>query len=87
MWNGFSMISKQPELTAGILETLLEAEQTLQAAPGTAHHTTRCVSLLPCFSSYLNSTFTIAFEFSRLHNPADIIYRSLGSIPKQGGDL
>lgn len=33
MWNGFSMISKQPELTAGILETLLEAEQTLQAAP------------------------------------------------------
>ncbi|KAK2829317.1 hypothetical protein Q7C36_017307 [Tachysurus vachellii] len=33
MWNGFSMISKQPELTAGILETLLEAEQTLQASP------------------------------------------------------
>uniref|UniRef100_A0AAR2IW63 Tetratricopeptide repeat domain 39A n=1 Tax=Pygocentrus nattereri TaxID=42514 RepID=A0AAR2IW63_PYGNA len=33
MWNGFSMISKRPELTEGILETLLEAERTLQAAP------------------------------------------------------
>lgn len=34
MWNGFSMISKQRELTEGMLETLLEAERTLQAAPG-----------------------------------------------------
>ncbi|KAI4881320.1 hypothetical protein NFI96_029929 [Prochilodus magdalenae] len=33
MWNGFSMISKRPELTEGMLETLLEAERTLQAAP------------------------------------------------------
>uniref|UniRef100_A0A673N464 Tetratricopeptide repeat protein 39A n=1 Tax=Sinocyclocheilus rhinocerous TaxID=307959 RepID=A0A673N464_9TELE len=33
MWNGFSMISKQPELTEGMMETLLEAERTLQAAP------------------------------------------------------
>uniref|UniRef100_A0A8C1RMT8 Tetratricopeptide repeat protein 39A n=1 Tax=Cyprinus carpio TaxID=7962 RepID=A0A8C1RMT8_CYPCA len=27
MWNGFSIISKQPELTEGMMETLLEAEQ------------------------------------------------------------
>uniref|UniRef100_A0A671S0C6 Tetratricopeptide repeat protein 39A n=1 Tax=Sinocyclocheilus anshuiensis TaxID=1608454 RepID=A0A671S0C6_9TELE len=33
MWNGFSMISKQPELTEGMMEMLLEAERTLQAAP------------------------------------------------------
>ncbi|XP_076844744.1 tetratricopeptide repeat protein 39A isoform X2 [Brachyhypopomus gauderio] len=32
MWNGFSMISKQRELTEGMLDTLLEAERTLQAA-------------------------------------------------------
>ncbi|XP_062874534.1 tetratricopeptide repeat protein 39A [Trichomycterus rosablanca] len=31
MWNGFSMICKQLELTEGILETLLEAERTLHA--------------------------------------------------------
>uniref|UniRef100_A0A3B1JRE5 Zgc:158403 n=1 Tax=Astyanax mexicanus TaxID=7994 RepID=A0A3B1JRE5_ASTMX len=34
MWNGFSMISKRPELTEGMLETLLEAERTLEATPG-----------------------------------------------------
>uniref|UniRef100_A0A8C1DMG4 Zgc:158403 n=1 Tax=Cyprinus carpio carpio TaxID=630221 RepID=A0A8C1DMG4_CYPCA len=34
MWNGFSIISKQPELTEGMMETLLEAERTLQSAPG-----------------------------------------------------
>ncbi|XP_035388205.1 tetratricopeptide repeat protein 39A isoform X2 [Electrophorus electricus] len=33
MWNGFSMISKQRELTEGMLDTLLEAERTLQATP------------------------------------------------------
>ncbi|TRY56052.1 hypothetical protein DNTS_017902 [Danionella cerebrum] len=33
MWNGFSMISKQPELTQGMMETLVEAERRLQAAP------------------------------------------------------
>uniref|UniRef100_A0A8C1UV66 Tetratricopeptide repeat protein 39A n=1 Tax=Cyprinus carpio TaxID=7962 RepID=A0A8C1UV66_CYPCA len=33
MWNGFSIISKQPELTEGMMETLLEAERTLQSAP------------------------------------------------------
>lgn len=48
MWNGFSMISKQPELTTGILETLLGAEQSLQAAPGTALHT-------PYFTMGLNN--------------------------------
>lgn len=38
MWNGFSMISKQPEFTQGILETLLEAERSLHTAAGTARH-------------------------------------------------
>ncbi|XP_015204531.1 tetratricopeptide repeat protein 39A [Lepisosteus oculatus] len=33
MWNGFTMIRKRPELTAGMMETLLEAERTLQEAP------------------------------------------------------
>ncbi|XP_063080181.1 tetratricopeptide repeat protein 39A [Engraulis encrasicolus] len=33
MWNGFAMISKRPELTDGMMETLLQAEHTLQAAP------------------------------------------------------
>ncbi|XP_030649944.1 tetratricopeptide repeat protein 39A [Chanos chanos] len=33
MWNGFTMISKRPELTEGMMETLLEAERTLQEAP------------------------------------------------------
>lgn len=37
MWNGFTMISKRPELTEGMMETLLEAERSLQEAPGTAH--------------------------------------------------
>jgi len=43
MWNGFSMISKQPELTEGVMETLLEAERTLQAAPGNDTHIPLCV--------------------------------------------
>lgn len=34
MWNGFSMIRKKPELTKGMLETLLEAERTLQDCHG-----------------------------------------------------
>ncbi|KAF3699661.1 Tetratricopeptide repeat protein 39A [Channa argus] len=29
MWNGFSMISKQPELTEGMMQTLVEAEHIL----------------------------------------------------------
>ncbi|MBN3305798.1 TT39A protein, partial [Amia calva] len=33
MWNGFTMIRKRPELTRGMMETLLEAERTLQEAP------------------------------------------------------
>ena len=37
MWNGFAMISKRPELTEGMMETLLEAERSLQESPGTAH--------------------------------------------------
>ncbi|KAJ8345168.1 hypothetical protein SKAU_G00293610 [Synaphobranchus kaupii] len=33
MWNGFTMIRKRPELTKGMLETLVEAERTLQDNP------------------------------------------------------
>ncbi|XP_060946272.1 tetratricopeptide repeat protein 39A isoform X2 [Limanda limanda] len=33
MWNGFSMISKRPELTEGLLQTLMEAERSLQESP------------------------------------------------------
>lgn len=34
MWNGFSMISKRPELTEGMMQTLVEAECTLLESPG-----------------------------------------------------
>lgn len=34
MWNGFSMISKRPELTEGMMQTLVEAERTLLESPG-----------------------------------------------------
>lgn len=41
MWNGFSMISKRPELTEGMMQTLVEAERTLLESPGIAAcHTT-----------------------------------------------
>lgn len=43
MWNGFSMISNKPELTEGMMETLLEAERTLKAAPGNAALSPLCV--------------------------------------------
>ncbi|XP_062264930.1 tetratricopeptide repeat protein 39A isoform X2 [Platichthys flesus] len=33
IWNGFSMISKRPELTEGLLQTLMEAERSLQESP------------------------------------------------------
>ncbi|XP_061080096.1 tetratricopeptide repeat protein 39A-like [Conger conger] len=33
MWNGFTMISKRPELTMGMMETLVEAERTLHDNP------------------------------------------------------
>ncbi|CAJ1075423.1 tetratricopeptide repeat protein 39A [Xyrichtys novacula] len=33
MWNGFSMISKRPKLTEGMMQTLMEAERTLQESP------------------------------------------------------
>ncbi|XP_019961953.1 tetratricopeptide repeat protein 39A isoform X1 [Paralichthys olivaceus] len=33
MWNGFSMISKRPELTEGLMQTLLDAERSLQESP------------------------------------------------------
>lgn len=34
MWNGFSMISKRPELTEGMMQTLEEAERSLLEGPG-----------------------------------------------------
>uniref|UniRef100_A0A8C9XLH9 Zgc:158403 n=1 Tax=Sander lucioperca TaxID=283035 RepID=A0A8C9XLH9_SANLU len=34
MWNGFSMISKRPELTEGMMQTLVDAERTLLESPG-----------------------------------------------------
>lgn len=36
MWNGFSMISKRPELTEGMMQTLVEAERILLESPGSA---------------------------------------------------
>uniref|UniRef100_A0AAX7TDB5 Tetratricopeptide repeat domain 39A n=1 Tax=Astatotilapia calliptera TaxID=8154 RepID=A0AAX7TDB5_ASTCA len=33
MWNGFSMINKTPELTEGMMQTLVEAERSLLEAP------------------------------------------------------
>jgi len=34
MWNGFSMISMRPELTEGMVQTLVEAEHSLLESPG-----------------------------------------------------
>uniref|UniRef100_A0A8C9T5L3 Zgc:158403 n=1 Tax=Scleropages formosus TaxID=113540 RepID=A0A8C9T5L3_SCLFO len=36
MWNGFTMIRSRPELTRGMMETLVEAEHTFQESHGTA---------------------------------------------------
>ena len=36
MWNGFTIISKRPEMTEGMLQTLMEAERALLESPGTA---------------------------------------------------
>ncbi|XP_029914279.1 tetratricopeptide repeat protein 39A isoform X2 [Myripristis murdjan] len=33
MWNGFTMIRKRPELTEGMMQTLVEAERTLLESP------------------------------------------------------
>ncbi|XP_036407955.1 tetratricopeptide repeat protein 39A [Megalops cyprinoides] len=33
MWNGFTMIRKRPDLTKGMMETLVEAEHTLHDSP------------------------------------------------------
>eukprot|EP00063_Salmo_salar_P084323 XP_014059158.1 PREDICTED: tetratricopeptide repeat protein 39A-like [Salmo salar] len=44
MWNGFSMISKRPELTEGVLQTLVEAERTLLESPANEYSMDdRCV--------------------------------------------
>lgn len=34
MWNGFSVISKRPDLTAGMMQTLETAERALLETPG-----------------------------------------------------
>ncbi|XP_062310441.1 tetratricopeptide repeat protein 39A isoform X1 [Osmerus eperlanus] len=34
MWNGFTIISKRPEMTEGMLQTLMEAERALLESPG-----------------------------------------------------
>uniref|UniRef100_A0A8C8GQU2 Tetratricopeptide repeat protein 39A n=1 Tax=Oncorhynchus tshawytscha TaxID=74940 RepID=A0A8C8GQU2_ONCTS len=44
MWNGFSMISKRPELTEGMLQTLVEAERILLESPANEYSMDdRCV--------------------------------------------
>uniref|UniRef100_A0A8C2ZKK7 Zgc:158403 n=1 Tax=Cyclopterus lumpus TaxID=8103 RepID=A0A8C2ZKK7_CYCLU len=44
MWNGFSMISMRPELTEGMMQTLVEAELTLQESPDNEYSVDdRCV--------------------------------------------
>ncbi|KAJ8254270.1 hypothetical protein COCON_G00208820 [Conger conger] len=44
MWNGFTMISKRPELTMGMMETLVEAERTLHDNPVNEYNVDdRCV--------------------------------------------
>lgn len=42
MWNGFSMISKRPELTEGMMQTLVDAERSLQESPGNTTSPTPC---------------------------------------------
>lgn len=34
IWNGYAVIGKEPELTDGILEIIIKAEETLQKGPG-----------------------------------------------------
>uniref|UniRef100_A0AAY5KVK8 Tetratricopeptide repeat domain 39A n=1 Tax=Esox lucius TaxID=8010 RepID=A0AAY5KVK8_ESOLU len=47
MWNGFSMISKRPELNEGVLQTLVEAERTLLESAGNEYSVDdRCVIYL-----------------------------------------
>uniref|UniRef100_A0AAQ5Z535 Tetratricopeptide repeat domain 39A n=1 Tax=Amphiprion ocellaris TaxID=80972 RepID=A0AAQ5Z535_AMPOC len=43
MWNGFSMISKRPELTEGMMQTLVEAERSLLETPGNYTVDDRCL--------------------------------------------
>lgn len=54
MWNGFSVISKRPELTEGMMKILEMAERTLLEAPGnTCSHFTRKIAAVKheCISS------------------------------------
>ena len=34
IWNGYAVIGKQPELTDGILEIIIKAEEMLEKGPG-----------------------------------------------------
>ena len=34
IWNGYAVIGKQPELTEGILEIIIKAEEMLEKGPG-----------------------------------------------------
>ncbi|KAG7491573.1 hypothetical protein MATL_G00005220 [Megalops atlanticus] len=47
MWNGFTMIQRRPELTEGMMQTLVDAERTLQDTPLNEYTVDdRCVVLL-----------------------------------------
>ncbi|XP_036387323.1 tetratricopeptide repeat protein 39A-like [Megalops cyprinoides] len=47
MWNGFTMIHRRPELTEGMMQTLVDAERTLQDTPLNEYTIDdRCVVLL-----------------------------------------
>lgn len=55
MWNGFSMISKRPELTEGMMETLVEAERMLLESPGNISYPTPSTRMY-CIPLTLNTT-------------------------------
>uniref|UniRef100_A0A665VZ73 Zgc:158403 n=1 Tax=Echeneis naucrates TaxID=173247 RepID=A0A665VZ73_ECHNA len=42
MWNGFNVIRKRPELTEGIMQTLLEAERSFLESPGNEYSVDDC---------------------------------------------
>uniref|UniRef100_A0A8C9WMM7 Zgc:158403 n=1 Tax=Scleropages formosus TaxID=113540 RepID=A0A8C9WMM7_SCLFO len=78
MWNGFTMIRSRPELTRGMMETLVEAEHTFQESHGTYMTDDSCVIQLlkgmclknegqneaaeDCFNKVCNSEKKIRFD-------------------------
>ncbi|CAN9505118.1 unnamed protein product [Ophioblennius macclurei] len=46
MWNGFSMISKRPQLTDGMLQTLTDAERRIMEAPENEYTLDDCCVIL-----------------------------------------